>query len=99
MDVADGTDAGTPPPGVPSLLRSINERSVLELIRRLGPLSRAEVARRSGLSKPTVSLLLSELARADLVRQVGRSSGGKGPTAMLYELNSRAGWVVGIDVG
>ena len=29
----------------------------------------------------------------------GAPSGGKGPTAVLYELNPRAGWVVGIDVG
>jgi predicted NBD/HSP70 family sugar kinase len=38
-----------------------------------------------------------ELGR--LVRPAGRSSGGKGPSAVLYELNPRAGWVVGIDVG
>jgi len=30
---------------------------------------------------------------------VRRVSGGKGPTALLYELNPAAGWVVGIDVG
>src|SRR6185503_6850270 len=29
----------------------------------------------------------------------GRTSGGKGPSARLFELNPRAGWVVGIDVG
>ena len=34
-----------------------------------------------------------------MVREAGRTSGGKGPTALLYELNPAAGWVVGIDVG
>src|SRR5262249_58618527 len=63
--------------GTPSLLRAINERSALEAIRRNGPVSRAEVARETGLSKPTVSLALTELTRAGLVRQVGRTSGGK----------------------
>ena len=48
--------------GTPSVLRAMNERSVLELIRREGPVSRAEVARRTGLSKPTVSLALAGLA-------------------------------------
>jgi predicted NBD/HSP70 family sugar kinase len=81
------------------VLRAMNERSVLELIRREGPVSRAEVARRTGLSKPTVSLALTGLAEADLVREVGRTRGGKGPSAALYELNAEAGWVVGIDVG
>src|SRR6478752_4084964 len=48
-------------PGTPSLLRAINERTVLELIRAEGALSRAQVARRSGLSKPTVSQALTGL--------------------------------------
>ena len=85
--------------GTPSLLRAMNERTVLEWIRSVGPLSRAQIARRSGLSKPTVSQALMALERSALVREAGRTSGGKGPTAVLYELNPRAGWVVGIDVG
>jgi predicted NBD/HSP70 family sugar kinase len=85
--------------GTPGLLRAINERSVLELIHRDGPLSRAQVARSSGLSKPTVSLALGGLLEARLVREVGRSRGERGPRAQLYELNATAGWVVGIDVG
>ena len=85
--------------GTPSLLRAINERSVLELIHRQGPISRAQAARVSGLSKPTVSLALAGLLEAGLVREVGRSRGERGPSALLYELNPNAGWVVGIDVG
>jgi predicted NBD/HSP70 family sugar kinase len=57
------------------------------------------VARASGLSKPTVSLVLSALVGSGLVHEVGRSRGGKGPSAALYEVNARAGWVAGIDVG
>ena len=72
---------------------------MLEAIRRMGPVSRAQIARDRGLSKPTVSLALTALERARLVREAGRSSGGKGPTAQLYELNPAAGWVVGVDVG
>src|SRR3989440_8730102 len=85
--------------GTPSLLRAINERTVLDLIHRQGPLSRAQVARVSGLSKPTVSLALTGLLEADLVREVGRSRGERGPSALLYELNPMAGWVVGVDIG
>jgi predicted NBD/HSP70 family sugar kinase len=85
--------------GTPSLLRAINERTILELIRRGGAMSRAQVARRSGLSKPTVSQALVGLEEAGLVHETGRSTGRKGPGAVLYELNPDAGWVVGIDVG
>jgi predicted NBD/HSP70 family sugar kinase len=90
---------GTFAAGQPRLLRAINERTILEVIRRTGTTSRAEVARQSGLSKPTVSLALSGLIEAGLVHEVGRATGGKGPSAVLYELNPAAGWVVGIDVG
>jgi predicted NBD/HSP70 family sugar kinase len=85
--------------GTPSLLRAINERTVLECVRRFGPVSRAKVAHQTALSKPTVSQALGELLGAGLVREAGRTQGGKGPTAVLYELNPEAGWVVGIDVG
>ena len=85
--------------GTPSLLRAINARTILERIQRSGPVSRAQVARDSGLSKPTVSLGLTALLDAGLVREVGRSSGRPGPSAVLYELNPAAGWVAGIDVG
>ncbi len=53
----------------------------------------------SGVSKPTVSQALAVLERAGLVREAGRTSGSKGPTAVLYELNPAAGYVVGVDVG
>ena len=95
---ATGSDS-TFAAGQPRLLRAINERTVLELLRRTGAMSRTEVARRSGLSKPTVSLALAHLVEAGLVRQTGEASGGKGPSAKLYELNPGSGWVVGIDVG
>jgi predicted NBD/HSP70 family sugar kinase len=85
--------------GTPSLLRAINERTVLEGVRELAPVSRAQIARATGLSKPTVSHALSSLELAKLVRQAGRSSGGKGKTALLYEVNPFAGFVVALDVG
>ena len=93
------TDLERAPAGTPSLLRAINERTVLECVRRVGPISRAQIARETALSKPTVSQALASLEGAGLVQEAGRSKGGKGPTALLYELNPRAGWVVGIDVG
>jgi len=85
--------------GTPRLLRAINERTILDLIHHQGPLSRAQVARVSGLSKPTVSLALTGLLDAQLVREVGRSRGERGPSALLYEVNPSAAYVVGIDVG
>src|SRR5438067_12104325 len=77
--------------GTPSLLRAINERSVLELIHRGGPPSRAQGARVRGPSQPTPSLALTRLLAAQLVRGVGKSRGERGPSALLSELKPSAG--------
>jgi predicted NBD/HSP70 family sugar kinase len=87
-------------PGTPSLLRAINERSLLEYLRTHGPTSRAQLARATGLSKPTVSQALASLEQAQLVKAVGQSASSKGGrVAILYEPNPEAGYVIGIDVG
>jgi predicted NBD/HSP70 family sugar kinase len=83
----------------PQMLRALNERSALELVRRAGPISRAELARVSGLSKPTVSLTLANLERAGLVRKAGQRTGLPGPAAVLYEVRPDAGYVLALDVG
>src|SRR5215467_4553069 len=87
-------------PGTPSLLRTLNERTLLEYLRRHQPTSRAQLARETGLSKPTVSQALASLENAGLVRAVGQSISSKGGRiAILYEPNPDAGYVVGVDVG
>jgi predicted NBD/HSP70 family sugar kinase len=87
-------------PGTPSLLRAINEQSLLEYLRAHGPTSRAQLARATGLSKPTVSQALASLEQAQLVKAVGQSTSSKGGrVAILYEPNPEAGYVIGIDVG
>lgn len=85
--------------GTPSVLRAMNERTVLQAIDERGAISRAELSRVTGLSKPTVSLALARLHSARLVREAGRTSGGRGATALLYDLDPRAALVLGLDVG
>jgi predicted NBD/HSP70 family sugar kinase len=82
-----------------SVLRIMNERAVYERIRRLGPVSRPQLAAATGLSKPTISLALADLERAGLVVSVGHRTGSAGRAALLYEIRSEAGWVIGLDVG
>ncbi len=85
-----GVQSARPTPGPggpaqPALLRELNERTVLDEIRRARSVSRAEVARRTGLSKPTVSLALRTLEASGLVRQVGTESGRRGRAGVLFE--------------
>ena len=83
----------------PALIRALNEQLLLEQIRLSGPCSRAELARLSGLSKPTVSLALANLERAGLVRLAGQRTGVPGRSALLYEIRPEAGFVLGLDIG
>jgi predicted NBD/HSP70 family sugar kinase len=83
----------------PQLLRALNEQLLLQQIRQLGPCSRAELARRSGLSKPTVSLALANAERSGLVREAGQRTGVPGRSAVLYEVRPEAGYVLGLDIG
>ncbi len=83
------------------VLRTYNERTLLAALRAAGSTSRAELARTTGLSKPTVSAALANLERAGLVRQTGEVSRGqgRGRAAVLYEADPTAGYVIGVDVG
>ena len=84
---------------VPGLLKRINEREVLETIRAGAPISRAEISRRAGISKPTVSLALQSLREAGLVREAERGPDGPGYGAVYFEPVAEAALVVGLDLG
>ena len=65
------------------------------------PISRATLARRTGLSKPTVSALVSDLEDAGVVSLISpeRSQGRIGRPALPYALVPDAALVVGVDLG
>ena len=59
-----------------------NSRLVLQTIFDAGVISRAEIARQTGLTRPTVSALVAGLIESDIVIETGSgpSAGGKPPT-------------------
>jgi N-acetylglucosamine repressor len=79
--------------------RQHNHRLVLRTVYDFGPISRAEVARNTGLTRTTVSDLVGDLLEDGMVEEVGRgpSSGGKAP--ILLSLVGDARQVVGLDLG
>ena len=94
-----GVSAGPGQAARPQLIRALNEQLLLSQIRQLGPCSRADLARLSGLSKPTVSLALANVERSGLVRIAGQRTGVPGRSARLYEIRPEAGFVLGLDIG
>ncbi|HVV20746.1 MAG TPA: ROK family protein [Pseudonocardiaceae bacterium] len=80
-------------------MRELNQRAVLERLRAGGPATRPNIAKDTGLSKPTVGQALLDLEQHGLVRTVGRTFAGPGRSAVVYEANPAAGHVLGIDIG
>jgi predicted NBD/HSP70 family sugar kinase/biotin operon repressor len=90
----------TPPSAaIPPLLKHLNERTVLEAIRTGAPISRAEISRRAGISKPTVSLALQTLRDAGLVREAAPAPGRPSYGAVFFEPVPDAALVLGLDLG
>jgi predicted NBD/HSP70 family sugar kinase len=79
--------------------REFNVRLVLRGLYDLGPISRAEIARRTHLTRTTVSDVVTGLVDDELVEEVGRgpSSGGKAPILLRVVPDARL--VVGLDLG
>ncbi|NLG70196.1 MAG: ROK family transcriptional regulator [Firmicutes bacterium] len=88
-----------PPTGDQFFVRALNKGIVLNLLRSRGPISRADIAKATGLNKTTVSALVDELLRQHLVREVGmgESSGGRRPR--LLTLHAGAAFAIGADLG
>jgi predicted NBD/HSP70 family sugar kinase len=88
-----------PRPAIPPLLKDLNERTVLDTIRAGAPISRAEISRRAGISKPTVSLALQSLLEAGIVRETDEEPGGPSYGAVFFEPVPDAALVLGFDLG
>ncbi|QIG46964.1 ROK family transcriptional regulator [Nordella sp. HKS 07] len=82
-----------------ALPRLFSLRTVVEMIVTAGPITRAEISRRTGLSKQAVSEVALQLENAGWIGKVGRTHGNIGRTGITYQIVSSAAYVVGIDLG
>jgi len=79
-------------------LRRGNLALLVRTLRDQGALSRAQLAVRSGLSKATVSSLVTDLELRGLVHSTGVSAGGQGRPGQLVDLRSDSVCGLGLDV-
>lgn len=85
--------------GTFQLMKSVNKSIILNKIRISEPISRAQIAKETKLTPPTVSSIVKELIEQGIVREsaLGVSQGGRKPTMLL--INSDAIYVIGVDAG
>ena len=80
-------------------VRAYNERLVLSLVRRHSGLSKAEIARRSGLSAQTVSVIMRSLENDGLLMRGEPLRGKVGQPSTPMRLNPDAVFSFGVKIG
>jgi predicted NBD/HSP70 family sugar kinase len=81
------------------MLRTMNQRYLLDWLYTYGPATRPQLAKDSGLSQPTVFATLSDLEQAGLVRPLGETDRSSGRPALIYEADPSARAVAAVDIG
>jgi predicted NBD/HSP70 family sugar kinase len=105
--VADSAAAGAARPRAVDLARGTNqngvrlynERLVLSLIRKEHSLPKAEIARRTGLSAQTITVIMRQLEADGLVAKQGRQRGKIGQPSVPFALNPDGAYAVGLKIG
>jgi DNA-binding Lrp family transcriptional regulator len=85
--------------GNAKLISELNKVKITNLVRDNDGISRADLAKRSGLSAPTISRIIDGLIREGLVTEIGAgvSHGGRKPT--LLKFSGVDSFIIGIDLG
>ncbi|MBB6411441.1 ROK family transcriptional regulator [Mesorhizobium sangaii] len=78
--------------------KSHNRRVVIEAIRTNGALSRAAIARLTALSTQTISNIVEELEREQLLRAQATLKGARGQPAVPYSINPDGGYSIGLQL-
>jgi predicted NBD/HSP70 family sugar kinase/biotin operon repressor len=88
-------------PQRPSLemLRQLTDRRVFEQLLEADSLTRAEIAARTGISKPTISESVRRLIDAGLAVESGRQSGGRGRAGTYCRLRTDTAAALAVSVG
>ena len=82
------------------VMRSTNEKQVLQQVINEGPISRSQISRNLSLNKVTVSDIYNQLLRTQFIKEIGcgvsTKNGGRKP--VMAELNVNYGFVASIDM-
>ncbi|MFB9984611.1 ROK family protein [Mesorhizobium kowhaii] len=78
--------------------KSHNRRVVIEAIRTNGALSRAAIARLTALSTQTISNIVEELEREQLLSAQATLKGARGQPAVPYSINPDGGYSIGLQL-
>ena len=80
---------------VPSDLKERNRATVYEILRASGGISKADIARESGISAPTVIKIIDYFTGLGLVREAGEGTGtlGRRPRLLRFDPEAIHAWL------
>lgn len=80
------------------LIQELNRSIIFETIRKYGPISRSEIAKKNHISPTTVTSAVNELIRSGFVQEgkPGASRGGRKPILVHFSPNSR--FIIGVSI-
>ena len=90
-DSTSGTDQ--------TIARRHNRAQVLNRLRVQGSVSRASLAKQTGLTRSTISRIVDELIAENLVFEGDSVSNGRGRPGILLSLNAQGGAAIGLEIG
>ncbi len=89
----------TPATADQGLIRKLNTAILMDVLRRFAPLSRAELAARTGLNRSSVSIIINSLIEEGLIQETDLQNSRVGRPGMLLELNPKGGFAIGVELG
>lgn len=75
-----------------------NRSTVLEILHSLAPISRADIANLSGLTRTTVTNIINELIKVNFIEEVGSKSNKSGRKKTLLKIRKEAFKIIGINI-
>ncbi|WP_077328617.1 ROK family transcriptional regulator [Virgibacillus siamensis] len=80
-------------------MKSMNKSIILNKIRTDAPISRAQIAKDTAITPPTVGSIVKELIEQGIVMEsdVGESKGGRKPTMLM--IDNEHFYIIGVDAG
>lgn len=82
-----------------ALLRELTDEHVLGQLLDGSALTRAEIASRTGISKPTISESVRRLAAGGLLEESGQQTGRRGPSGTFYRVRPGAAAALAVSIG
>jgi glucokinase-like ROK family protein len=78
---------------------SAQESQVVDTLRKQGAVSRTDIGRRTGWSRPKVTAIVNKMIERGFVLEAGEGDSQGGRRPHLLNLNGTLGYVIGVDIG